>query len=102
MESPAAMRIGPVLAKVPLTVTEPLAGPPGPEMAPAGAVLAPPAPAVSRAVVRLAALPVSPEIEPERDWAPELALEPAAPRAEASPVSPESPESPEELGRASC
>ena len=62
---------------------------------PAGAVLAPPVPPLRRAAVRLAALPVSPETEPERDWAPELALESAEPRAEASPVSPVSPESPE-------
>src|SRR5207244_189222 len=55
----------------------------------------PPAPAVRRAVVRLAASPVVPETESADDWAPELALESADPRAEASPVGPDSPESPE-------
>src|SRR5207302_8389520 len=78
-----------------LVVQPSLALPPSPEVTGATVPPGPPRPAVRRARVLLAASPVSPETDPALDWAPELALESAAPRAEASPVRPESPERPE-------
>ena len=92
MESPPVTRMAPVLAPPPMLTPTP---PAKLALEPVGPVRAPPVPPVRRAVVRLAALPVSPETESAADWAPELALESADPRPEASPVSPESPEAPE-------
>src|SRR5437588_477817 len=84
VESPAVMKTSALPLKSPAPAMVTSEKPPDP-----------PEPALRRARVRLAALPVSPESEEAEDWAPELALESAEPRAEASPVSPESPERPE-------
>src|SRR5205085_11872447 len=88
MESPPVTVMGPVRAPKPLRVTVRDAPFEPAEVAPAGAPPVPPVPPVRRTVVRLAASPVSPETESAADRAPELALEAAEPRTEASPVSP--------------
>src|SRR5205807_578414 len=70
MESPPVMRMAPVSANWPDALTVAAGEPPAPAMAAAAPPPLPPVPPVRRAVVRLAASPVSPESELALDWAP--------------------------------